>query len=341
MRAGGAQARGQANRLPDADFERLVQEARDRHSMSDVAGRHTKLTGKNERRQMGCCPFHPDRSPSFEVNDQKGTYYCHGCGAGGDQITLLMKLEGMTFRQAVEWLLGDELPVITPEVRVQRKAEDEKVTAERIARARSIWARSVPAGGTPAEVYAQARGITMQLPPSVRFVMTPRWSDAETGECGPDHAAMVCALQSAAGAIVGVQCVFLADGGRRKYEGTRPDGSKSKAKLSYGVIVGSAFRLGPVAEHLVVTEGPEDGLTLAQQLPGKSVWVSCGTALMSRLEYPPEVGSVCFAGDNNAAGRAAVEQATEATLALGLKSSATYPNPRFKDWNDQLRGIEA
>lgn len=330
----------QSNRLPDAEFERLVQSARDRHAMSDVARRHTDLKGKNDRRLAGVCPFHPDRTPSFEVNDEKGTYYCHGCGAGGDQITMLVKLEGMTFRQAVEWLLGDELPVISPEERARRKASDEQAAAERVAIARETWAKSVPAAGTPAEVYARSRGITMPLPPTVRFVMAPRWRDKETGEVGRDYPAMACALQDVTGAVVGVQCVFLMDGGRRKFERERPDGTKAKAKLTFGQLVGAAFRLGPVAEHVVCCEGPEDALTLAQRLPGKSVWASCGTANLWQMEFPTEVRTVCFAGDNNDGGRNAVAKSMETAASRGLIPRSAFPADRFKDWNDELRGIE-
>lgn len=343
MGTGGRTRPGQRayNMLPSAEFGQIVREARQRHNLSDIVGRHTDLKKRGANEMVGLCCFHSERTPSLEVNDGKGTYHCHGCGEGGDAITFLVKQEGMGFREAVEWLLGDELPVISEEERARRKAEDARVTAERIALGRSIWRKRIPAAGTPAEVYARSRGLTIDLPPTVGFVMTPRWRNPETGEVGREHPAMVCALQDVTGAVVGVQCVFLQDGGRRKYEPVRPDGSKAKAKLTFGVIVGSAFRLGPVSPHLVVCEGPEDGLTLAQQLPGKSVWVTCGTALMSRLEYPPEVRSVCFAGDNGLAGHAAVQQAWAVALERGLRPSEAYPDPRFKDWNDQLRGIEA
>lgn len=289
---------------------------------------------------VGLCPFHSERSPSFEVNDTKGTYHCWGCGAAGDSIKFLTDYEGMTFRQAVETLSGDTFPVVSEEERTRRKAEDARVMAERVNYARSVFRRSVPATpDTPAGVYAAVRGIIHPLPPTVRFVMTPRWINPETGEAGRDHPAMVCALQDVTGAVVGVQCVFLQDGGRKKFERTREDGTKAKAKLSFGQIVGSALRLGPVRPHLINCEGPEDGLTLAQRLPDKSVWVTCGTAMLSRVDYPPEVKSVCFAGDNNEAGRLAVAQAREAVLAKGLIPSEVYPAPEFKDWNDEWRGV--
>ncbi|MFY9350519.1 MAG: CHC2 zinc finger domain-containing protein [Sphingobium sp.] len=322
-----------------AEFNRLVQEAKDRHNLSDIISRHTKLKKRGPRELVGLCPFHQERSPSFEVNDGKGTYHCWGCGEAGDAITFLVKKERLTFIQTVEQLLGDFFPTISDEERVKRKADDEKAMAARITIARDIWSRSVPAAGTPAEIYARSRGITIPLPETVRFVMTPRWRNDETGEVGRDYPAMACALQDVHGAIVGVQCVFLAAGGRRKYERVREDGTKAKAKLSFGMIVGSAFRLGPPSDHVILCEGPEDGLTLWQEMPDRSIWVACGTAMLPRVALPSSINYVSLAGDNNDAGRAAVEAAVAAYMGQGLPTTSFYPDPEFKDWNDQLRGV--
>lgn len=339
--ASGRGSPGRTPRYPDADFARLVQEARDRHSLSDIVARHTTLGRRGKKEQVGLCPFHSERSPSFEVNDLKGTYHCWGCGVGGDAITFLTKLEGMTFRQAVETLSGDAFPVVSEEDRAKRKAEDARALAERLAYGRSIWSRTVPAAGTPAEIYALSRGITAPLPPTVRFVMAPRWRDAETGEVGRDHPAMCCALQDVAGKIVGVQCVFLQDGGQRKYERIREDGKKAKAKLTFGIVAGAALRLGPVADHIIACPGPENGLSLLQTLPGRSIWVAVGDEFLHQLEFPDAVQSVCLAGDNDVSGRSAVSRAREALLPRGLRVGEAFPPDGFNDWNDHLRGVAA
>jgi DNA primase len=328
-----------AERISDDLFRDMVSKARGQHLLSDIVGRHTDLKKRGNREKVGLCCFHQERTPSLEVNDDKGTYYCHGCGASGDAISFLTSHENMSFRQAVETLSGDTFPVISDEERAKRKAESERKQGERLAIARNIWANAGPVAGTPAEVYARSRGITMELPGSVRFGMTPRWRDPETGELGRDFPAMVCAIQNADGDLAGVQCVFLELGGRRKYSRPRPDGSAAKAKLTYGLLVGGAFRLGPVSSEIVCCEGPEDGLTLAQQLPGKSVWVSCGTAALPKMQFPPEVQSVILAGDNNEAGREAAATAHQVYLARGLSVQEVYPDAPFKDWNDQLRGV--
>ena len=333
-------ARQRLRPTDDAEFQRLVYEAKHRHSLSDIVSRHTALRRRGARELVGLCPFHQERTPSFEVNDNKGAYHCHGCGAAGDAFSFLMQKDRLSFREAFEILTGDTFPIVSDEERTRRKKADARETAERIGLARSIWAASVSPQGTPAEVYAKSRGITMDLPPAVRFVMTPRWRNPESGEVGRDHPAMACALVDDDGRLVGVQCIFLADGGRRKYERVRADGTKAKAKLTFGILTGAAFRLGPKSESILKCEGPEDALTLRQET-GRTVWAACGTANLAQLVYPVWVRHVCVAGDNGQAGRAAAERAMQADLAMGLKVDKTFPSPAFKDWNDQLRGIAA
>lgn len=337
MRAGGSYRQ----RHSDAEFQALVQEARERHLLSDIVRRHTDLKKRGPRELVGLCPFHSERSPSFEVNDAKGTYHCHGCGKGGDAITFLMDREGMRFRDAVQTLHGDVFPVISEEERAHRKAQDARLEAERVALARSIWSRSVPLAGTPGEIYARSRGIEAILSPAVHFVMTPRWRDPETGEVGPDYPAVACALQDCSDAIVGVQCIFLSPDGTRKYERIRPDGTNAKAKLSFGIIVGSALRLGPCGPHVILCEGPEDGWTLAQANPECSVWVACGTAMLPQVQFPAEIECVTLAGDNGDAGHAAVDRARAIYLGAGLAVNSMFPGSEFKDWNDQLRGVRS
>ena len=62
-----------------------------------------KKGGKN---WSACCPFHSERSASFTVSEEKGMFYCFGCGAGGDAVKFVMDHLGVSFRQAVESIRG-------------------------------------------------------------------------------------------------------------------------------------------------------------------------------------------------------------------------------------------
>lgn len=310
--------------------------AKARHNLSDVIEPFTKLKSRGPREMVGLCPFHEERSPSFEVNDAKGLYHCWGCNASGDHITFLMVKAGMTYKQALEALSGDRFPVVSEEERARRKEADARAIAARIEWARSIWASTVPLRGTVGMRYVRARGITVPLPETVRFALTPRWFDHETGETSRPIPAVVCALQNATGDVSGVQCIFLKPDGRGKYERIGRDGKRAKAKLTFGTVIGAALRLGPDSEHVTICEGPEDSWTLFQEMPGSTVWASCGTANLSQIIFPDFVRSVTIAGDNGAAGHAAVATSRTAYLARGLGVNENFPSAPFKDWNDQM-----
>ena len=333
-----------ARSIKNAEFRRLVDEAKGQYNLSDIVGRYTQLKRRGPREMVGLCPFHAEKSPSFEVNDTKGAWHCWGGCGGGDAVSFLMRADGLSFMDAYRTLTGGDFPLVSEAERAKRKAEDAESVAKRVAIARAIWASGIDPVGTPAEVYARSRRLCAALPDTVRFVMAPRWRNPDTGEVGRDYPAMACALHNADDEIVGVQCVFLADGGLRKFERVRDDGTKAKAKLSYGTVIGSAFRASGAdcsATEIIACEGPEDGLTLAQNLPGCAVHVACGTALLPRLQFSRLVRSVVLAGDNNEAGRVAVDAAGVAFVERGLTVRRMFPDPVFKDWNDELRGVRA
>ena len=79
----------------------FIDELKRRNSLEETVGRYVSLkrSGSN---MSGLCPFHSERSPSFTVYSDH--YHCYGCGAGGDVITFLMKIENLDYRSAVEQL---------------------------------------------------------------------------------------------------------------------------------------------------------------------------------------------------------------------------------------------
>ena len=81
----------------------FIEELRQRVPLSDVVGQRVKLLRKG-RRQVGLCPFHAEKTPSFSVVDDDGFYHCFGCGVHGDAISFLRETEGLEFIEAVERL---------------------------------------------------------------------------------------------------------------------------------------------------------------------------------------------------------------------------------------------
>lgn len=77
---------------------------RERAPIDEIIGQHVALKPAGVGTLKGLCPFHDERSPSFHVRPQAGRYHCFGCGEGGDVISFVMKLDGLGFAEAVEYL---------------------------------------------------------------------------------------------------------------------------------------------------------------------------------------------------------------------------------------------
>jgi DNA primase len=89
-----------AGRIRDED----VKAVRDASGIADVIGEHIQLRSAGGGNLKGLCPFHDEKSPSFNVTPARGLWHCFGCGEGGDVISFLMKLEHLSFNEAVEQL---------------------------------------------------------------------------------------------------------------------------------------------------------------------------------------------------------------------------------------------
>ena len=85
--------------LPDS----FLQELRLRNPASDVISSYVNLK-KNGRNMVGLCPFHGEKTPSFTVYNSTESFYCFGCGAGGDVITFIRRIENLDYIEAVKFL---------------------------------------------------------------------------------------------------------------------------------------------------------------------------------------------------------------------------------------------
>jgi DNA primase len=79
-----------------------IDEVRSRINLADVIGDYVTLKSAGAGSLKGLCPFHDERSPSFNVRPQVGYYHCFGCGESGDVFTFLQRMDHVSFQEAVE-----------------------------------------------------------------------------------------------------------------------------------------------------------------------------------------------------------------------------------------------
>ena len=90
--------------MPGRIRQEDIANVRERSPIADVVGEYLQLRPAGGGSLKGLCPFHDERTPSFNVTPGKELYHCFSCGEGGDVITFIRKLEHLDFTEAVERL---------------------------------------------------------------------------------------------------------------------------------------------------------------------------------------------------------------------------------------------
>jgi DNA primase len=91
-----------AGRIRDEDIAAV----RERSPIDEVVGEYLQLKNAGGGSLKGLCPFHDEKTPSFNVTPARGLYYCFSCSAGGDVIKFVQTIDGLSFVEAVERLAG-------------------------------------------------------------------------------------------------------------------------------------------------------------------------------------------------------------------------------------------
>ena len=114
-----------AGRIKDEDIA-LV---RERAPIADVVGEYLQLRNAGGGSLKGLCPFHDEKSPSFNVTPSKNLWYCFGCAEGGDVISFVQQIDSLSFTEAVESLArqsGIQLRYESSEGRSTRRDENKR-----------------------------------------------------------------------------------------------------------------------------------------------------------------------------------------------------------------------
>jgi DNA primase len=342
----------------------FLDELRARVHLVDVISRRVKLIRKG-REFQGLCPFHNEKTPSFAVVEDKGFFHCFGCGAHGDVISFVMRMENLGFPQAVERLAqeaGLEVPRPSPEER--KKAERYSSLAGLLDAACVFYEEQLKApAGREGLDYFRRRGLDETTIARFRLGYAPvgnplraallRTGNSEAmlleaGLLGRNEERgesydyfrnrVIFPIADARGRVVAFGGRVLGDD-KPKYLNSRDSDLFHKGRMLYGLA--HARRTAQETGQLLVVEGYMDVIALHQAGFGFAV-APLGTALteaqieeMWRLVDEP---ILCFDGDE--AGARAAGRAVERVLPILKpgKSLRFVSLPAGQDPDSLVRG---
>ena len=274
-------------------------------------------------------------SLSVRLTGKKRGVWGHFCtDVGGDALDLVAYVQGLekgdAVRWAKSWLAIDDgsptppAPAPGPQPTVTDRSDDND---HHIQIARDLWRRAQPIAGTIGELYLRKRAISIEPPPTLRYIIGLLHKPS-----GLRLPALIAAVQGPDGRVAGVHRLFLRADGR----GNAP---VTQNKMMLGRIAGGAVRLAPAGPRLGIAEGIETGLSAQELYPGLPVWAVLSVSNMGAVALPETVREVVLLLDGDAPGSPADNAAGKAALELmkrGLKVKTIRP-PEGKDFNDLLR----
>lgn len=302
-------------------------------SMQELA---PQLFGAPPSRKMGAnWRFGTNGSLSVVIaGSDKGKWYDHEAGVGGDALGLVAHLNRMEMREARVWALNwlgmDAAPRATmarftapPAPKTAPPAEDGRTSDF----AFRVWREATAASGTLVGAYLASRGL--QLPEDAPIRFHPACPRGE-GEKLP---AMVALMTDAlTGEPRGIHRTFLAVDGRGKAAG--------QAKMMAGKA--GVIRLVPdedVTQGLGLAEGIETALSVMQVYGWKPVWAATSAGAIANFPVLPGIECLTVFSDNDESGVGlkAATKCYERWVGAGVEF-AGIPCPRVGDWNDVARG---
>lgn len=329
----------------------LIAEARSQ-AIADVVGHRLRLT-RAGRTFEALCPFHAEKTPSFKVDTKKQTFHCFGCGAHGDAIDFVMKYDGVSFREAVEAILGGGITRRTLSAAEQAAKEAELAERERqreaedaaeIAKSRRVVKKFhtgshllTSAQAAPVRDYLSGRYILpgpgeKPLPDCIRY--HPRVEHKDNRRAYP------CLLVFAyddQGEPVRMQAIFLEKIGGRWLRAYHQGAKLSKLTYGRGCAHLPAILPGDPT-HTIEAAGPETALSVWLS-SSATVSITFGDSCLGKATYSQAVEKIDFAGENDDSNRRAVESASAIYRSQGRRVGAIFPPESLKDYNDLAAAV--
>lgn len=331
-----------AGRIRDEDIAAVREKAR----IDEVIGDYVTLRNAGGGSMKGLCPFHDEKTPSFNVNPSRGYFHCFGCQEGGDAFSFLMKIDGLSFTETIERLAdkvgvqlrreegGDyERPKGPPRQRlVEANRAAQEFYAEQLAGPDAVAARAflqergfdqaaaehfgigyAPREGESLVRHLRGRGFTQEELTVVDLARMGR------GLYDRFRGRLLWPIREPGGQTIGFGARKLFDDDRSdaKYLNTTETPLYKKSQVLYGIDL-ARTSIGKTSQAVVV-EGYTD--VMACHLAGITTAVaSCGTAfgddhtrVIRRFlnDHDEFRGEVIFTFDGDAAGQKAALKAFE------------------------------
>src|SRR3989344_660425 len=327
------------------------QKIKERLSIEEVVSSYIKLdrAGTNLRAK---CPFHNEKTPSFFVSPNRGSYYCFGCGASGDIFTFVEEFEGLDFKGALKLLANKAGVPLEAYSKEMKEAENEKEKLYRVMEEATKFFENNLRDNKQIQEYLKSRGLTDKSIQDFRvgfaildwrklydYLRSKDFTDNEIERAGlakkPEdtNKAMydrfrgrtMFPISDSSGRIVAFSGrIFEDDGKSAKYLNSPDTPIFQKSSILYGL--DKAKQSIRKNDFSIVVEGQFD-LILSHQAGFRNTVATSGTALVAsdKLENHTinNLGiisrlsqNIIFIFDSDKAGLAASMRATPIALAL-------------------------
>jgi len=333
-----------AGRIRESDIATV----RERNRLDDIVGEYVALRPAGGDALKGLCPFHDEKTPSFNVRPGHGTFHCFGCGEGGDVIKFVMQIEYLGFVESVERLADRAGLQLTYVGGDGAKAKRDRGTRARLIEAnkaaQAFYAEQLRSDAArPAREFLSERGFDGEVAAKFGCGFAPSGWDtltkhllsrgfqldelyqaqlAKEGRRGPIdrfHRRLMWPIKDLGGDVVGfgARRLFDDDPIEAKYLNTGESPLYKKSQVLFGI--DHAKREIARKHQVVVVEGYTDVMAMHQAGVTTAV-ASSGTAfgndhmaVLRRLLMDDDAfrGEVIFTFDGDEAGRKAALKAFE------------------------------
>lgn len=319
--------------------EEIIEEVRQNNDIVNIISQYVHLSRKG-RNYFGLCPFHSEKSPSFSVSPDRQIFHCFGCGEGGNVFTFLMKIEGITFKEAIEELAEKaniQLPVLESNIDSNKEELKRKIYQINQEAAEYYHQNLYKSNAVIAQQYVRGRKLTQETLETYKIGYSGRYDELykelkkqghqekeilESGLVKKSEKGryydfyqnrLMIPICDERGRVIAFGGRVL-DDSKPKYINTPENVVYSKRKHLFGLNVAKKES----AKKILIVEGYMDAISLHQR-GIKNVVAALGTALTEQQGWllRKTTEQVILGFDSDEAGQTAIEKSIEILQNMG------------------------